>query len=86
MAEIVLDVEHLNTSGDGVARHRGQIITVPFTIPGERVRVSLDRSRTRAANLLEVVRGRIACNPAARTLASAAAAPGSTSPIPNSSG
>ena len=56
MAEIVLDIEHLNTSGDGVARHRGQIITVPFTIPGERVRVSLDRSRTRAATLLEVVR------------------------------
>ena len=55
MAEIVLDIEHLNTSGDGVARHRGQIITVPFTIPGERVRVSLDRSRTRAATLLEVV-------------------------------
>jgi 23S rRNA (uracil1939-C5)-methyltransferase len=56
VAEIVLDIEHLNTSGDGVARHRGHIITVPFTIPGERVRVSLDRSRPRAATLLEVVR------------------------------
>ena len=56
MAEIVLDIEHVNTSGDGVARHRGQIITVPFTIPGERVRASLDHSRTRAATLLEVVR------------------------------
>jgi len=56
VAEIVLDIEHLNTSGDGVARHRGQIITVPFTIPGEGVRVSLDRSRTCAATLLEVVR------------------------------
>jgi 23S rRNA (uracil1939-C5)-methyltransferase len=56
VAEIVLDIEHLNTSGDGVARHRDQIITVPFTIPGERVRVSIDRSRTRAATLLEVVR------------------------------
>jgi 23S rRNA (uracil1939-C5)-methyltransferase len=33
VAEIVLDIEHLNTSGDGVARHRGQIITVPVTIP-----------------------------------------------------
>jgi 23S rRNA (uracil1939-C5)-methyltransferase len=56
VAEIVLDVEHLNTSGDGVARNRGQIITVPFTIPGERVRVSLDHSRTHAATVLEVVR------------------------------
>jgi 23S rRNA (uracil1939-C5)-methyltransferase len=56
VAEIVIDIEHLNTSGDGVARHRGQIITVPFTIPGERVRVSFDRSRRRVATLLEVVR------------------------------
>jgi 23S rRNA (uracil1939-C5)-methyltransferase len=56
VAEIVLDIEHLNTSGDGVARHRGQTITVPFTIPGERVRVSLEHPRTRAATLLEVVR------------------------------
>jgi 23S rRNA (uracil1939-C5)-methyltransferase len=56
VAEIVLDIEHFNTSGDGVARHRGQTITVPFTIPGERVRVSLEHPRTRAATLLEVVR------------------------------
>ena len=56
MAEIVLDIEHLNTSGDGVARHRGQTITVPFTIPGERVRVSLAPSHTRSATVLEVVR------------------------------
>ena len=56
MAEIVLDIEHLNTAGDGVARRRGQMVTVPFTIPGERVRVSLDQSRNSAATLLEVVR------------------------------
>jgi 23S rRNA (uracil1939-C5)-methyltransferase len=56
VAEIVLDIERLDTAGDGIARHRGQTITVPFTIPGERVRVSLDQSRTRTATLLEVVR------------------------------
>jgi 23S rRNA (uracil1939-C5)-methyltransferase len=56
VAEIVLDIEQLNTSGDGVARHRGQIITVPFTLPGERVRVSFDRLRPRTATALEVVR------------------------------
>jgi len=56
VAEIVLEIEHLNTSGDGVARHRGQSITVPFTIPGERVRVSVDPSRAHAATLVEVVR------------------------------
>jgi 23S rRNA (uracil1939-C5)-methyltransferase len=56
VAEIVLDIEHLDVAGDGVARHRGQKVTVPFTIPGERVRVSLDRSQKSAAALLEVVR------------------------------
>ena len=56
MAEILLDIEHLNTAGDGVARHRRQTVTVPFTIPGERVRVSLGRPGKNAATLLEVVR------------------------------
>jgi 23S rRNA (uracil1939-C5)-methyltransferase len=56
VAEIVLDIEHLNTAGDGVARHRGHIVTVPFTIPGERVRVSLHPSRKSGAALVEVVR------------------------------
>jgi 23S rRNA (uracil1939-C5)-methyltransferase len=56
VAEIVLDIEYLNMSGDGVARHRRQTITVPFTIPGERVRVSLEHSRMRVATLLEVER------------------------------
>jgi 23S rRNA (uracil1939-C5)-methyltransferase len=56
VAELLLDIDRLDTSGDGTARHRGQTITVPFTIPGERVRVSLDSSRKGAATLLEVVR------------------------------
>ena len=56
MAEILLDIEHLNTAGDGVARHRRQTVTVPFTIPGERVRVSLGPPGKKAATLLEVVR------------------------------
>jgi 23S rRNA (uracil1939-C5)-methyltransferase len=53
---LLLDIDHLDSSGDGVARHRGRAVTVPFTIPGERVRVSLEASRTDAAALLEVVR------------------------------
>jgi 23S rRNA (uracil1939-C5)-methyltransferase len=56
VAEIVLDIDHLNTSGDGVARHRGQTVTVPFTIPGERVRVSLGSSPHKPASILEIVR------------------------------
>jgi len=56
VAELLLDIDHLDTSGDGIARHRSQTVTVPFTIPGERVRVSLDPSRKGPATLLEVVR------------------------------
>ena len=37
VAEIVVDIDSLNTAGDGVATYRGGHITVPFTIPGERV-------------------------------------------------
>ena len=56
MAEIVIDIEHLNTAGDGVARHRGRALTVAFTIPGERVRARLDPSRPGSPSLVEVVR------------------------------
>jgi 23S rRNA (uracil1939-C5)-methyltransferase len=46
VAEIVdVDIESLNFAGDGVARQRHRLITVPFTIPGERVRVRLGASR-----------------------------------------
>jgi 23S rRNA (uracil1939-C5)-methyltransferase len=53
---VLLDIDSLNTDGDGVARHRGRTLTVPFTIPGERVRVSLASSRAGSASLVEVVR------------------------------
>lgn len=56
MAELLLDIDHLDASGDGVARHRGRTIAVPFTIPGERVRARLDPSRPGGAVLVEVVR------------------------------
>jgi 23S rRNA (uracil1939-C5)-methyltransferase len=56
VADIVLDIEHLDTAGDGVARHRGRTLAVPFTIPGERVRASLDPSRPGSASMVEVVR------------------------------
>jgi 23S rRNA (uracil1939-C5)-methyltransferase len=56
VAGLFLDIDQLNAAGDGVARHRGRIVTVPFTIPGERVRVSLDPSRKGSASLVEVLR------------------------------
>jgi len=37
-----VDIEHLNAAGDGVARIGQRTILVPFTIPGEHVRVVYD--------------------------------------------
>jgi 23S rRNA (uracil1939-C5)-methyltransferase len=57
VAELILDIDSLNSSGDGVARHGRRTVTVPFTIPGERVRVTVEGSRDGlSASLLEVVR------------------------------
>lgn len=41
MSQFDVDIESLNSSGDGVARVGGQPVTVPLTIPGERVRIRL---------------------------------------------
>ena len=56
MAELLLEIDQLNAAGDGVARHRGRTVAVPFTIPGERVRVSVDPVRKGVASLVEVLR------------------------------
>ena len=49
-----VDVEYLDANGDGVARHRGLTLTIPFVIPGERVRVHPER--TGAASVVEILR------------------------------
>jgi len=53
-----VEIDALAANGDGMATSGGLRVTIPFTIPGERVRVRLgDRRRGRAAaTLLEVVR------------------------------
>jgi 23S rRNA (uracil1939-C5)-methyltransferase len=58
VADILLDIDSVNVAGDGVARHRGQTLTVPFTIPGERVRVALGprRNDVAATSLIDIVR------------------------------
>jgi 23S rRNA (uracil1939-C5)-methyltransferase len=50
-------IDSLNAAGDGVARAGGLQLTIPFTIPGERVRVALAarRQHTAAARLLDVL-------------------------------
>jgi 23S rRNA (uracil1939-C5)-methyltransferase len=56
--KVLVDIEYLDTSGDGVARHRGQTLIVPFTIPGERVHLALGRRRNgvASASLIDIVR------------------------------
>ena len=52
-----VDIEALAANGDGLATLRGQRISVPFTIPGERVRIRLsERERLRSATLVDVLR------------------------------
>jgi 23S rRNA (uracil1939-C5)-methyltransferase len=50
-------VEEIGARGDGVARHQGTPVFVPFTVPGDRVRARLGAAREqgRAAALLEVL-------------------------------
>jgi 23S rRNA (uracil1939-C5)-methyltransferase len=46
---ITVEIDRVDTSGDGVARAHGMRIHVPYTIPGELVRVRIERQRGRAA-------------------------------------
>jgi 23S rRNA (uracil1939-C5)-methyltransferase len=50
-------IDSLNAAGDGVARIGGLRLTIPFTIPGEHVRVQVGgrRGNSAAAQLIEVV-------------------------------
>lgn len=55
--ELTLEIEAIAYGGEGIGRHEGRVVFVPFTIPGERVRVRIvkaQRQWARAA-LLEVM-------------------------------
>jgi 23S rRNA (uracil1939-C5)-methyltransferase len=53
-----VDIESLSLDGDGIARLGRSTLTVPFTIPGERVRVRLGATRagSMTAAVVEVLR------------------------------
>lgn len=55
---VELEIERLGARGDGIARHNGRPVYVPFTVPGDRVRAVIGQARGDgvAARLLEVVR------------------------------
>jgi 23S rRNA (uracil1939-C5)-methyltransferase len=46
---LTVDIETVDPSGDGLAHDRGTRVLVPFTIPGERVRIRIVRQRGREA-------------------------------------
>ena len=50
-------IEKLVYGGAGLARHEGQVVLVPFVLPGERVRVEIERERAGVleGRLVEVV-------------------------------
>jgi 23S rRNA (uracil1939-C5)-methyltransferase len=53
-----VEIDTLDVGGDGVAIVEGRRLSIPFTIPGERVRVHIARTRrgASAATLVEVLR------------------------------
>jgi 23S rRNA (uracil1939-C5)-methyltransferase len=56
-----VEIEYLDTSGDGIAHTGDRFVSVPFTIPGERVRVAITPRRQLPssaipARLLDVLR------------------------------
>ncbi|MBM3824707.1 MAG: class I SAM-dependent RNA methyltransferase [Verrucomicrobia bacterium] len=55
---LVLEVEDLAFGGEGVARHRGCVVFVPFSLPGEQVEAEVVESKKRfaRARLLRVLR------------------------------
>ncbi len=53
MSETLLDIEAIGLKGDGIARHEGARVHLPYTLPGERVRARIDGAR---AEVLEIVK------------------------------
>jgi 23S rRNA (uracil1939-C5)-methyltransferase len=54
---LIVDIDALAPNGDGIATSNGRRVTVPFTIPGERVRIRVvERGRAPAlGSLLEIL-------------------------------
>ncbi|MBI1209784.1 MAG: class I SAM-dependent RNA methyltransferase [Azospirillum sp.] len=54
---VELTIEEIGGGGDGIARHGGQPVFVPFTVPGDRVRATLEARRGdgRAASMVALL-------------------------------
>ena len=45
MTDTLLDIEAIGLKGDGIARHEGERLHIPYTLPGEQIRASLHAGR-----------------------------------------
>jgi len=54
---IELTITSLSHAGEGIARHEGRVVFVPFALPGETVRVEIveDKKNFQRARLIEVI-------------------------------
>ncbi len=66
--DVTVTVERVGAQGDGIALHRGRPVYIPFTAPGDSVRVRLGarRGEGQAADLLELVSPGPRATPACR--------------------
>jgi len=55
--EVTLEIESIAYGGDGIGRHEGRVVFVPFTIPGEKVRARITKAQRQWARgeLVEVI-------------------------------
>ena len=55
--ELQVDIVSLTNAGDGLARHDNQVVFVPYTMPGDTVRVKVlqDKGSFLVASLIEIV-------------------------------
>ncbi|MBL8045144.1 MAG: 23S rRNA (uracil(1939)-C(5))-methyltransferase RlmD [Anaerolineales bacterium] len=54
---LILEITSLSHSGEGIARHDGRVVFVPFALPGETVRVEIieDKKNFQRARLVEIL-------------------------------
>lgn len=57
--QLTLEIEGLNHNGEGIGRHRGQVVFVPLAAPGERIRATVTEAKKKylRARLEEVLGG-----------------------------
>ncbi|TNB47835.1 class I SAM-dependent RNA methyltransferase [Martelella lutilitoris] len=60
MAAETFEIERLGSQGDGIAAHAQGPVFIPFTLPGEKVKVAREKSKAVMLSLLEAAPERIA--------------------------